>query len=341
MVTIALAAAVLTALGYTVLAERSTYASVRRRQLDAWAAIVALFCILFLASGGHDVRRAYERRLALAQPEPTAVIAISRRSPVVLRTPSPRTNARPNGDVALYVAAPPAPEHTSQDLPAAMPESATRGRDRTSRSRVDAFEPSGAPLDDVVAAGLNLSAEGTGIPAQATASLAEPTEDPHVIVGNPPPLEMPTVRTTFPLPTPPPPAASETPTATSTPQCGNPDDIELALSIREAHADRSDGELVIRYRIEVGNGATFPVTLANLNITALNSSGGSETYGHATRPDMSVGAGGTVTLEGGLRLDRSPGPFGRTELCISLAADSCGRRSRYEAFRRCSTVNGF
>ncbi|MFN8422895.1 MAG: hypothetical protein U0470_05700 [Anaerolineae bacterium] len=184
-------------------------------------------------------------------------------------------------------------------------------------------------------------AEGTGIPARSTAQLEAPTEVHRVVVGSPPPLVVPTERTTYPLPTPPPPAASATATATSTPQCGDPDDIELALNIRDAHADQGDGALVVRYRIEIGNGADFPVTLANINITALNSSGGSETYGHATRPDMSVGARGSVILEGGLRLDRSPGPFGRTELCVSLAADSCGRRSRYEAVRRCSTVNGF
>ncbi|MCC7019200.1 MAG: hypothetical protein IT332_05570 [Ardenticatenales bacterium] len=340
IVTMALAAAVMTALAYTVLTERASYASVRRRQLDAWAAVVAFLCLIFLASGGHDVRQAYERRLALAQSVTAPVIPIGRRAPVSLRTPSPESVARPDGAVRRAESA--AASGAAEALPVA-PDAPSEA------PRPAASDPERQPVDGLRAGDALVSAVGdepvlvvigTEAPPEATAVLAVPTAVRRYAV-DPPPLIVPTLRAPTAPPSMPQPLPPATPTATATPECGSPDDIELALSIRDARADRSDGDLVVRYRVEVGNGAGFPVTLANINVTALNSAGGSETYGHATRPDTTVGAGASVVLEGGLRLDRSPGPFGRTELCISLTGDTCGRRSRYEAFRRCSTVNGF
>lgn len=339
LVTFALAAAVVMALAYTVLAERASYASVRRRQLDAWAALVALVCLLFLFSGGHDVRRSYERRLALAPPAPTLAVAIGRQAPVSLKTPLPDAVARPSGAVARAASdVAPAPEAVAVE--AAPPPSDGGVRRGTDAGRTIDARPIVADAPDA-AAQPALVAEGTGVPVDATVPARVPTPARQIRIGDPPPLVVPTLQPATPRPSMPQPPPSPTPTATATAVCGSPDDIDLSVAVREARADRTDGELVVRYRVEIGNEASFPVSLVNIHVTALNSAGGSETYGHASRPDMDVAAGAAVTIEGGLRLDRSPGPFGRTELCVTFSADSCGRRSRYEAFRRCTTVNGF
>ncbi|MCE7938743.1 MAG: hypothetical protein DYG90_09230, partial [Chloroflexi bacterium CFX6] len=53
-----LSVAVVTACAYTILSERMDYASVHRRQLDAWAAMAAVTCLVGILFGGAEARSA-------------------------------------------------------------------------------------------------------------------------------------------------------------------------------------------------------------------------------------------------------------------------------------------
>ena len=54
---VALAGAVVTVVFYVVTADRLDYATVQRRQLDLWVAVIGLGCLVTMLLGAADVRR--------------------------------------------------------------------------------------------------------------------------------------------------------------------------------------------------------------------------------------------------------------------------------------------
>jgi hypothetical protein len=136
---------------------------------------------------------------------------------------------------------------------------------------------------------------------------------------------------------------TEAPTrlASATPHCGDPEDIRLRVERLDTTLDRSGGDLVVSYRARIRNESPFPATMADVVVTALNHSAGSEHFGHATRPDVTLESGAVITLEGALTLTKSPPPFGSTALCLSFVGESCGKRPPYRVNRQCTTVRGF
>jgi hypothetical protein len=114
----------------------------------------------------------------------------------------------------------------------------------------------------------------------------------------------------------------------------------VAVRILEAEADQRADELLVRYRAEFTNNTAFPVTLADIDVSAQNR--GSERFGTDSPPNMLVQPGDTVPLEGSVRLTKRPSPITRTDLCISFVSESCGRREPFNnVTRRCQVVSGF
>lgn len=337
----ALAFAVVLALVYSVLAERVDGDTVHRRQFDAWVAIGAFGCWLALASGDLTVRRDIAKRqfdLDRSDARPTEVV---RGIVPSLRTPdapeiSPPLEAADDASVPARRIDPDGGEPEPGDEAIASSGYEPAGRsERLSRD-------DGTPVAISASAAEPSSSEsGNGPPAAplSTAPVTEPDRPIVVIVTPTSTPTSPSITPLVPTSVPPTPDVSVLPTAT--PHCGTPGEIDFTLRIEQAEAERGDDGLKVRYRARIENRSAFPVTLADITITAQNSASGSDHYGHALRPDISLAPFDRVTIQGSIPLTKSPSPFGRTELCFAMVGETCGVREPYTMRRRCSTVDGF
>jgi len=337
----ALIAAAALAVVYAALSDRLDYASVHRRLLDTWSAIGALACIVVIVVGGAgaaaSTRRAAE--LALAQrPAP-----IARRLPVDLVTPIPAAVNAPGEPDGLWIAG--AADSGDDGLELAVDGEMVGGPGDTvvdvenrSDGRSSGSEQAMAPVWDQP-----VGAEADDTPAVPPVLFQEgvyPTPSPRVVyIVTPTPT--PTSRDVLP----PPPTVGPTPdmrvAPTATPHCGSPERIAFHVRIADAEVRRDGDVLTVRYRARVESRSDFPITLANISVTAQNSASGSERYGHATLPDITLGPYESATLEGGVTLTKRPSPFGHTNLCIAMVGETCGLRPAYDVTRRCSSVAGY
>ncbi len=104
--------------------------------------------------------------------------------------------------------------------------------------------------------------------------------------------------------------------------------------------ERTGGQVIVHYLVRVRNDSAFPATMADVMITAVNRTGASEQFGSSRLPDVTLGPGGVIDVDGALTLVKAPGPFGTTDLCISFVGESCGQRAPYRVVRQCARVGG-
>ncbi len=338
---LALVSAVVLAVAYVALSERFSYSTIHRRQLDVWVAVGSLVCLGVMLYGAADAHRELRsHRLAVdgSGGPPRQVV-------YRIHQPNLRTVADLVDEPALVdslPAAPAADEAAGMSLPAARSESGGAGRGETDAAR-------------------SASESGQDNLSEAEADEVVPTailSPPESSTADLPPIPQPSLTPTFgpirvetmrpePNPTFTPPATAMEPTSeptrlsSPTPHCGDPEDIRLRVERLDTSLDRGGSKLVVEYRARIRNESTFPATMADVVITALNHDAGSEQFGHDTRPDVTLQPGAVITLEGTLTLTKMPPPFGSTDLCISFVGETCGRRPPYRVTRHCTTVRGF
>lgn len=345
---LALGGTVVTALIYVWLTERTDYATVNRRQIDAWAAISAVAFLTAIVYGGAEMRQ--------------AALARARQPQLLPAVPAPREILRVRHP-SLDPAAPGAP--------AGVPMDATRAPE----SQSPPAAPGGGPLVVVLGTG-GLSVDerqhepnpselsplaAFPLPDQGFTPLLEPTATVVARLGAPlvhhapatatsaaaPPVARPVLVTVVPSPTRVPPPTAQPPTdeppppPAPTPHCGDPNRIDLRIEITEAEADRSGRPLSVRYASRVRNDTDFPLNLTDIVATAQDSRSGSDQFGSDRRGDVTIEPGHSVDIEGTITLEKFPSPFGRSELCISFVAETCGQRSSQRPVaRRCSNIGG-
>jgi len=345
----ALTGAVVIASAYAVLSGRLDYATVHRRQLDAWAAVLAFVCLTVILYGGVDARRAAIERIGREPAERAPAIPAE-----IPRIRQPSLYVGEAGDaeeVALFESRAPAPGLPLNlgDEPVTVLASDS-GDDRHDEA-VDPGAPAArhvAPLDPLPGEPIvPLAPLATAVVRRSVPPgwLLPPTATPApTAIGA---RVVPTVAIVVPptpLPPTPLPPTPEPPVEPSpTPFCGEPGDIRVVVDITQAEADRQARPQEIRYRAEVRSGSDFPINLTNIAATAQDSRSGSDQFGSDRKPfAMQIEPGQSATIEGTIKLERFPSPFGRSELCVSFVADTCGRRSESRpVVRRCVGISGF
>jgi len=345
---LALIFAVVLAIGYAVVASRYDESSVGRRQVDTWAIVAAFACLLFMGTGAADaareagVRRGQVAAVRAERAAPPSV-ALRHRRPS-LRVEAGAAAAEPIDQPAQHNAprsGPPADSLDAAPAPDGAPAPVGRAEPGVYwdvPSSEDAPALDGVAWDPA-ADGVQLAAAPTPAPWQPPLRGSWPVPTPRPIAyASPTPTRLPIE----PLPpTPPPPTEPIQALPSATPHCGAPESISVSLQIERAEAERRGDELVVRYTAVFVNRSAFPVTVADLSVTALSGSSGSELYGHDAKPDMLLPPSDRIVFEGAVKLDKAPSPFGTTELCISFVGETCGQRRPYEVQRRCTTVRGF
>lgn len=348
-VLIGLSVAVVTACAYTILSERMDYASVHRRQLDAWAAMAAVTCLAGILFGGAEARSAAQ---AIARDgyagRAGAGTAAAARFDRLVEPPLP------GGDGQAATAAPAVHAPAVQPAPLAVPTTAPapaehpEGRRDDPAPRVIA-EPA-APQVPAAAPEIDLApwleptvvtrrADPSGLYAPAT-----PVPPAAPAVGR-----VAIVTLVPPTPSPAPPTATAEPTSAPTVEpaptafCGQPNAMRLVLDVGGAQADRRSEPQGVSYRSTVRNDSAFPVSLTSLVITAQDSRSGADQFGSDRRAGaVEIAPGETMSIDGVVKLDKYPSPFGRSELCVSFIAETCGRRSdQRPVTRRCTSISGF
>jgi hypothetical protein len=347
---LALGVAVITVVAYAALAERSDYASLRRRQLDLWAGATACLCFGAIVFGG------VAARAGQAAPPPRPTLAVPERLPedrvgepvgavAVADAPDAEPPAAPPvGLLAPPAVAPPASE--GAPIEAAAVSGVPEGQDPEA-AEPENLDPAGAPPGQVpVGGGAQPLPPGPAATAQippgrpTDAAVAAPATSTIVarVATRPAAPRVP------PSPTdrPPPPTATEAPPPLPTlvPNCGDPSGAQLAMRELSASADREGSDLVVHFGARVVNDSDYPLTLSDVSAAALNQTAGSEQYGHVRLADISVEPGAAIDLDGAVQLKKLPPPFGRTELCVSFVLESCGQRAD-RTVRQCAAVRGF
>lgn len=342
-------AAILAALAYALLTERLDYGSVQRRQLDAWAAISALVCLTGILYGGIDERQAAAQRVRV----PDAVWPAAQPTIVPrLRHPDLRLPPAPPGAAPQGVAMAMAPSEAPAPLPpavlqVALPESPDSGSegpasapvepgwleeggDRIAASAgaqvVELPGGSGEPLAWVPGSGF-VPVDPSALPTAVSAGIA------ILVIPSPSPTAAP--------PTPVPPTPQAPPPAPA-PQCGDPNAMRVSAEVTRAEAERSGQPQSVEYRVRLQNESGFPVTLTGIVATAQDSRSGADQFGSDRKQDLVLDAGHGLEIEGSIKLERFPSPFGRSELCVSFVPETCGRRpDSAPVTRRCVAISGF
>lgn len=338
----ALAVAVVMAIVYGVFSERLDYASVRRRQLDLTAALTACACLVGIVYGATAARtRATPPPAPTVQPTADALSSGENRPADGTDDPSSPAAVAPAVSVRLLAGALEAGAIATADQAADVPAPAEESHEASDRDRgvAEVVTPESVPLATL---GAPVIVVGEPLPTRQSPTLDLPTATATAValLLTPMPTVGGLVTATRPAPTAVPPTQAPPPLPRATPHCGSPSAGQVNLSELSAAADRDGQDLVVRFRARVRNEASFPVTLAEISATALNQVAGSEQYGNVRLADVAIEPGAVITLEGAIVLTKLPPPFGRTELCLSFAVESCGTRAE-RLVRQCSNVRGF
>jgi hypothetical protein len=340
----ALGLAVFTVVAYATLSERLDYASVRRRQLDLWAVATAFGCFGAIVYGGVATTSQSVRPAPQATAVPGQRPELPAGGPEHDAAPAPAPGVMAAAPVQL-LAPPPAPvpadpllgpAPASDAAPAAPVADEPELGDAAAGATATAFGPAAYSTVQVTLVSPTVPVVAL-LPGPTRTPAPEPTAAAALPTRNVPPRIAPT-RT--PAPAQPTPTEGWEPLPSSTPSCGEPALGQLDMDDFSASADRDGADLVVHFHARVRNGASFPLTLSDISAAALNQTAGSEQYGHARLSDIAVEPGAVIDLEGAVELSKLPPPFGRTELCVSFALDSCGQRAD-RTVRQCATVHGF
>ena len=337
---LALISAVLTLLAYLLLTDQLDYATVRRRQIDAWAAMTGLVCLVGIAYGGLDARRAALGFADLDASAPRVPVEVKRIGHPELTTPSsarlgvgdgPASPAQVGSSLGEPEPDPVELLDRDVDADAGAPPASDLPRVGLAEPRSD---PDPAPIAQPLGAAVQDAVESV---------IAAPAPSVQRVVTRAP-LEpvrpAPTIELLLPSVTPAPPAQPTEPPA-PTPYCGDPEAIRMTLRIEDARVDRESDPQAVRYRARITNEAGFPVGVRNLLVTAQDSRSGADQFGSDRRPDLQIEGGHAVAIDGSVKLEKYPSPFGRSELCVSFVTDACGRQAPFPITRRCFSISGF
>jgi hypothetical protein len=337
---VALAAVIALALAYAVVSERLDDGSLARRQLDVWVFVGGLACLVAMLCGGGNVHQSQlelAARRPLAQPVPTVVVRQLAVSLGGVPTVQPSVVA-----AALVTDAEGHPIDRSAESAgapgwsgqAAKPPFVSLLGERPAASAASGdqvpvqTEGQAVAADSVYTSSLAMSPPQPSAPALSPVVVVPPTSAPP-----PSPTELP--------PVPRQPTAVPSPWATPTPFCGDPHDIVLDLDVLDASIERDGSQISVRYRAQVHNKSTFPVRIRDLVVTLEGRDSGSERFGYQRLADMQVEPTVVQAIEGSLTLDKSPSPFGSTQLCVSLTTETCGQSLPYHPTKRCVVSRGF
>lgn len=339
----ALLLAVATLFAYHALTERLDYSSVARRQMDAWAAISALLCLLGIAYGGHAARQraaADEASLSLVM-APTPILRSQvpdLRTPAMAQPPlgEPQWALETEGRIETLRDA--AAESVDSGAPAG--EARRESGDARYVSQEDLAGEGETEAEGRLIEATPIARQSTTLlllPPQATPTLQRVvTRVPAALTARPP-TQVAILPTATALP---PTSAPELP-VDPTPVCGDPTAIRVGLNILEAKVDRDSEPQAVRYRVRIENDAAFPIVASNIVVTAQDSRSGSDQFGSDRPSNVRMDGRHSVEIEGAVLLDKQPSPFGRSELCVSFVADSCGRQAPFPITRRCYFISGF
>lgn len=323
----ALIVAVATTVAYRLLTEHLEYASVRRRQLDVWAAGVAVLCLAGVVYGTAAARRSARPGGPAPDGGPgTSPAPVKRQGPVRLDGGSEEGPA-PAGEGLLTLGPPPG-VGSAQPTPAAI---------MTARRVPDEVGSVASPT-------LLLQ-----LPLPATPKVPPPPPDPAPTVlptttfeagGGPNPLPPPATSTP-PAPTALPPTAAPTALPTATPHCGDPAQIEVRIEDLRTRRRTVGRDLVVEFAFDVRNRSEFPVTLVDMRATVSRIGAGSEQFASMALEDVTIEAGAVYPVARRVTLEARPPPVGTVQLCITYAAESCGQRVPYSVGSQCQRVPGF
>jgi hypothetical protein len=332
---LALLAAVATTLVYLVLTEELDYSSVRRRQLDAWAAVVAVACMAVILYGN-----ASGRQHVLPTPEPDTV------PPSIEHREVPRQSTA--NAPAVEPVGPTAPVDVVADVgPVAPPaeivaESEPLSEGGSSSERSEGGVDDGVPVD-VPGKESTVPTPQLAVPGEPTMTPAPPTPVPPEVA--PPPLPTRPLQVPGPTrvrPTSPPPTTLPTgvPYASPTPECGDPARIDIRVGDVTTEIDRSGGQVLVHFRFDVRNASDFPVTLASMRVHA---GAGPDIFGSTSLSEVTIESGAVYPVDDLVVIERYPAPSERVQLCVTFVPETCGRaRAEQRMGGRCwSGVAGF
>ncbi|HRA21726.1 MAG: hypothetical protein IPJ58_05435 [Ardenticatenia bacterium] len=336
---------------YQVCSDRWEAASVRRQQLDAWAALSALAALAAILHGGASASSA---AYAPQRPENPVVAPAANTRAVPIAPDAALPDGLPGAAIVISAGADGGPVQ-DQDL-AVIPDITDRGA-FAADDEVAGEALASRPTEAAVAAPASL-ADLPPDPGNPPARSPEPpaAADPVDLVGLAPirPSATPTGLPIHPVIAPPvvkpisptrvaePTMAPPLPVPLDpTPECGDPRDLKVGLSIQEAQAERGGQLQVVRFRADLKNDSDFPIVATGMVAVAQDGRSSADQFGVERLPDVRIDALRSLVLEGRVALEKQPSPMSRSELCISFVAETCGLRSDSPLTRRCFNIGGF
>lgn len=346
--------ALATLIGYQVACDRLDADSLRRRQVDAWAALSALMALGLILHGGSQVgRAALERpasppvhqdapeRVASSVPAPQGAwpSAPDAASGIVADLGRDAGPAVEPGDAqpaaspeAMVGAAEPVVDGADPDPDA--PAAAAAGSDQASTGPLPVPE---VARPQPIAPGVPAPEDPVRLvpltPTARAAQLPPPRLDPIVV----PPVVEPISPTAQPEPT----QAAPQPPVVPTPACGDPRELRVGLHIAEARAEREGDRAVVRFRARIRNESGFPIVATGVVAVAQDGRSSADQFGIERLPDVQIEALAGLDLSGAIALAKQPSPMSRSEICISFVAETCGLRGDQPLTRRCFQIGGF
>lgn len=348
--------ALATLIVYQVACDRWDADSVRRRQVDAWAALSALLALGIILYGGAQVGRA-----AMEQPDsPVPGERVPERVASVEPLPQGGALDAPGAAVASVADGQPIAPAGSAPLPAAAVPGEAPALGQENVREADPAQAGRRP--DPVAAAPEAAAPAPGLAPAPGSELAQPQpaqpdpagDDPVRLVpvtptaraaALPPPalqpiIVPPVVEPISPTVQPEPTALPELP-AVPTPACGDPRLLRVSLNIEEARAERDGDRQSVRFRARLRNDSGFPIVATGMVAVAQDGRSSADQFGVERLPDVQIEALAQLSISGAVALAKQPSPMSRSELCISFVAETCGLRSDSPLTRRCFQIGGF
>jgi hypothetical protein len=322
---LALLAAVMVTVTYRVLTEHLDYASVRRRQLDVWAATAAIACFGLIVYGNATTPRVQAPPLPteLLVPPDAAADPVRRMggpTPVVSPPPqiepavAPVTIEDP-GAVAVVLA----------EAPSVLPDADTRV-EQSPRPRATSASVYLGP--ETATATAVVLIESTPLPSPTARALEPRTATPRPSpTGRPQPTTVPPTEQPPPLPS-------------ATPHCGDPNDIRIVVSRLSTRRNDVGGEIVIDYSFDMRNDSTFPVTVAKMRVTVTRLGGGAEEFASHGLDDVTIEPGASYQIKRSITLETRPPPVGEVNLCLTYRTETCNEGVP-RGGNRCRIVDGF
>lgn len=347
--------ALATLLFYQIGCDRLEGGSLRRRQLDAWAALSGILALGLILSGGASVGDAAARQDRPAAPSDAPAATVPARSTDAGHSGSGAPAAAPAAHApvaAVGDTGPAAPPEAvaSSNLAGPAPSGSETGSepvdsDGQPEAGADPRAPEEPAPHSVTAP--TAPAGPAGPPAAPdpvqfigvapTRAALAPTPQPISPVIAPPVVQ-PISPTSAPEPTvEAPPEAPQAPT----PVCGDPRAIKVSLSFDEAQAERRGQEQVVRFRARLRNDSGFPIVAGSMVAVAQDGRSSADQFGMERLPDVQIEALRGLVLEGMVAISKQPSPMSRSELCITFVAETCGLRGDNPLTRRCFNIGGF